>query len=87
MVKLYWYNYHVIQLFHNLAEISAKLIETSSKTGHNIGKQPARYNQTLLLSLKPETLFVTIAEDYVKKTKAKVNARGGLWCSVCELHM
>ncbi|XP_065883000.1 ras-related protein Rab-24-like [Dysidea avara] len=40
-------------------EISAKLIETSSKTGHNI-----------------ETLFVTIAEDYVKKTKAKVNARG-----------
>jgi len=29
----------VIQLFLYLAEISAKLIETSSKTGHNIGKK------------------------------------------------
>jgi len=28
-------------------------------------------------------LFLTIAEDYVKKTKAKVNARGGLLCSCC----
>jgi len=27
-------------------------------------------------------LFLTIAEDYVKKTKAKVNARGGLWYGV-----
>lgn len=37
MVILY-INYQRISTNYTLAEISAKLIETSSKTGYNIGK-------------------------------------------------
>lgn len=58
-----------------LVEISAKLIETSSKTGYNIGEWWVFFDHHLHV-VTSDMLFSTIAEDYVKKTKAKVNARG-----------
>lgn len=60
--------------------MSAKYIETSSRTGHNVGKSGKRSvlkmlkynisdNNLISFSLPSEELFRMIAEDFIKSQK------------------
>ena len=61
-------------------EINAKYMETSAKTGHNIGEYCSLAWGTAQWLHLTETMFMTIAEDFVSRNKTASPGQCALTC-------